>query len=343
MKTSFLTVCILLFINFLTVFGQSDVDYVTTTLNVSISSTNFASARLDLNNYFNSNAIKIINQDETTKSLDVDFSISESQYKSVDELLNKLGYVLSKKVTTINNQNKVKELEHELNYLKEKKKSYYEMLSKMDEKSENYYSFWRDIKAIEQDIYEKEKEMLLYTQKTNGYLVNLNVEEERTTPEDSRVSFVNMPGVEYSYLKTESPLKGTSASVYQGYFVKYMFTRGKSYVTAGAYKAQNIAKGDSLTYSEMFTLAFGQDFYTRHLGRGARKFLNLYSGYTVGGIMATSSSRKSNIFYISPSIGVELFKNKYMLIDTRVAYFIPFSNNRNLRGLSYNAAFNFVF
>jgi len=49
------------------------------------------------------------------------------------------------------------------------------------------------------------------------------------------------------------------------------------------------------------------------------------------------------MFYLAPSIGIEIYKNKYFLIDTKVNYFVPFSYNRNLRGISYNASFNFVF
>jgi len=343
MKIKISATLFLFWITCIPIFAQNDSVYVTTTVDIAISATNFASSKAALLEYIQTNEIKVLNQNESRSSIDINFPISEKQYYAIDGLFQKLGYTSSKKINTLNNQSKVKEIQHELTYLKNKKASYAELIGKMDEKSDNYYSFWKDLKNIEETLYQKEKELLAYSNKTNGYMVSLNMEEENTTPDETRVSFVNMPGVEYSYLKIESPLQGVSSNAYQGYFVKYMFTRGKSYVTTGAYKAQKLSAKDTLAYSEMFVLAFGQDFYTRHLGRGTRRYLNLYSGYTVGGIMATSSSRKKNILYIAPSVGVELFKNKYVLFDTRVSYFIPFADNRNLRGLSYTTSFNFVF
>lgn len=112
----------------------------------------------------------------------------------------------------------------------------------------------------------------------------------------------------------------------------------------GSYKSVNEDKSDRNAFSEMFMLGFGQDFYSRHLGRGNRKFLNLYSGYSVGDVYCTGTDSKLNTVYLAPSIGLELFKNKYFLVDTKVNYFIPITaNNRNMRGLSYNLSLNFVF
>ena len=72
--------------------------------------------------------------------------------------------------------------------------------------------------------------------------------------------------------------------------------------------------------------------------------MNLYSGYYVGGILATGDKSKASMFCIAPSIGIELFKNKYILLDTKVNYLVPLSNNNsNLRGISYNGSFSFVF
>ena len=53
--------------------------------------------------------------------------------------------------------------------------------------------------------------------------------------------------------------------------------------------------------NELFMFSFGQDFYSRHLGRGTRKFLNLYTGYQIGDIIATSQISKSNLVFVSPS------------------------------------------
>ena len=134
----------------------------------------------------------------------------------------------------------------------------------------------------------------------------------------------------------------TSAQ-YQGYALKYLFTRGKSYFTVGAYKSTDKEKMDSLKFPEIFIIGFGQDFYSRHLGRGSHKFLNLYSGYSLGALLTNKDSDTKFDMYISPSIGLELFKNKYFLIDTKLIYFIPLANNRSLRGWAVNASLNFMF
>ena len=152
-----------------------------------------------------------------------------------------------------------------------------------------------------------------------------------------------MPGASYDIFWIENPVKDLSAELYHGYSLKYLFTRGKSYATIGTFKERTSADSDTMRYKELFVFGFGQDFYTRHFGRGKNKFLNLYSGYNMGGVFATADSRTSTFPYLKIFLGVELFKNKYILIDNKVGYFIPFRYNRNLRGISYNVSFNFVF
>jgi hypothetical protein len=152
-----------------------------------------------------------------------------------------------------------------------------------------------------------------------------------------------MPGVEYSYFQIEEPQDTLSSPYYQGVFLKYVFTKGKSFATLGAYKTTDKLDTDTMHYSEMFIFGFGQDFYSRHLGRGSKKFFNLYSGYTIGGMLASNDKRKETFGYIAPAVGLEIFKNKYVLIDTKVNYMVPFKNTRNMRGLAFNVSFNFVF
>ena len=176
--------------------------------------------------------------------------------------------------------------------------------------------------------------------------VNITINDELSTPNNSRVSFVNMPGLEYGLLKTENPVEGTSASMYQGLSVKYMFTRGKSYFNLGVYKALENNKSDTSLINELFLINFGQDFYPKNFGRGKRKFLNLYTGYQIGGFITNQNNNKNSEFIPNAnlSIGLELFKNKYILIDNKVSYFLPLNElNRNMRGILYQASFNFVF
>jgi hypothetical protein len=327
------------------VFGQIDSSLVVTKMDVELLTTDYRSSRTQLMKFIEDNGVRVQNQTESKKGITIDFLLDKKQYALIENLLSQMGYIVSKRLNTINNVEKVKAGELELVYLNQKKEQYVLMLNKLDEKSDKYFELWKNIESLDETIYNKRREMLSYHNVTNDYEVSLSLNEEDTTPTSSRVTFVNMPGFEYSYLNIESPSPEITAKSYQGYFVKYLFTRGKSFAQTGAYKRLTDARRDTSSnqFSEMFIIAFGQDFYTRHLGRGERKFLNLYSGYTIGNIIASSEARKRNIFYLSPCIGLELFKNKYILLDTKVNYFIPFTYNRNMRGVSYSASFNFVF
>ncbi len=179
----------------------------------------------------------------------------------------------------------------------------------------------------------------------NGTVVlYITLMREPTTPNASmKIRFVNMPGFEYSVFTPENPTEGISAEYYHGYMLKYLFTKGKSFVTVGAFKAADVPKADTLMYSDIFNFSFGQDFYSRHLGRGARKFLNLYSGYNIGYLAYSGKKSSLKTVYVSPSIGIELFKNNFMLLDTKMSYMLPFSENLHLRGFQFAASLNFVF
>jgi hypothetical protein len=323
--------------------AQTDTLYVSTSVENQIYSFDFPSAKKKVYDFITENNIKIQSQNESKKDLEIKFYLTNEQYKKYDLLISGIGYSTSKKVNTISNLNKVNEINSELLFLKQKKASYIELLNKIDDKSAAYLNLWNEQKTIEGQLFQKELELNNLNKKENKYYVSLDLNDEVLIPESTKVSFVNMPGLEYSFLKIESPTKGISAQSYHGYFLKYLFTKGKTYATVGAYKSNKLDHADTTAFSEMFLLGFGQDFYSRHLGKGSRKFLNLYSGYTAGGILATGATNKTSMFYISPSVGLELFKNKYILIDTKVNYFLPLSNNRYLRGLSYNTSINFVF
>ena len=193
-------------------------------------------------------------------------------------------------------------------------------------------------------IRDYEKELREMDGKMGTVSVDISLMRELTTPnETQKIKFVNMPGFEYSVFMPENPKAGISANCYNGYMLKYLFTRGKSFVTVGAFKAVDVPSSDLQMYSDIFNFSFGQDFYSRHLGRGGRKFLNLYSGYNVGYMACTGEESTLQNFYVCPAIGIELFKNNFMLFDTKVNYILPFVKNLNMRGLQFAASLNFVF
>lgn len=322
-------------------------EFTTTTLNNVVYSMDYPGAKQKVTQFIQKNNIAISYQDENKQSLSLHFNLPENLYSKYDSLIESCGYSTTKKFNTINNTIRVSELKIDIAHLQAKQKEYSVLLAKIEEKNEekteNYLNFWREKQNLEDQIHQKERELLNFSTSKNQYAVELFLSEELTTTDNARVKFVNMPGGEFSFLNIDSPTKGISASNYQGYFLKYLFTQGKSYITLGVYKANTFPAADSLMFSELFAYSFGQDFYSRHLGRGSRKFLNLYSGYSIGGMVATGRTSKEDIFYIAPSIGLEIYKNKYLLIDSKVNYFIPFMYNKEMRGLSANISLSVVF
>jgi len=324
------------------IWGQQEIA-TSTHINVDITALDLASAKSALKAFINENKAEIKTQNETKTSINLTLELNSTQYEALRNALPAWGYISSDIINTIDHQEEIEEILIEIDFLKKKKVNYEEVMSQHEMKSAQFESLWREKQNIEDRIFNLEKRKSALQINQLPYTVDITIEEEMTMPENSRVSFVNMPGIEYSYLKIENPVDTITASAYQGYFIKYLFTRGKSYAGVGAYKSVNTQPGDSTFFSELFVMNFGQDFYSRHLGRGENKFGNLYSGYTVGYMAASNDVKKEDIFYLSPSIGIELFKNKYFLWDTKVNYFIPFSYNRNMRGIGFNTSINFVF
>lgn len=174
--------------------------------------------------------------------------------------------------------------------------------------------------------------------------VQLTLQSETNTPSYSELAFVNMPGIEYAALFFENPSSQYSAESYQGVQIKYLFTRGKSYLSFGLlHPIDEPNPTDTLAATEIFTFGFGQDFYSRRLGQGLRKAFNLYTGYQLGGAYLTSDANHTLLWNITPCLGLELYKSKRILFDTRLGYFIPFDHNRELRGFMTLTSFNFVF
>jgi hypothetical protein len=324
-------------------FGQFKPEFISTKATYEVYTTNFSNSKNELKKYIDYQKIKIINQDESKKFLKLKLEIDELKFKSLDSLMSKLGYVVARKISTENKIDKVNQLNLELDYLLQKKSSYLDRMKQLDDQSDAYRQLWVELKQIEDRIFLKQSEILALGEKDHIYNVQVDLVDEYSITDDTKVSFINMPGFEYSYLQIQNPISGISAQNYNGYFLKYLFTEGKSYALLGAFQNKQIEKTDTLALSELFVLGFGQDFYSRYLGRGGRKYLNLYSGYQLGGILGTSKSVKSNMFYIAPVIGLEIFKNNYLLIDANMRYFVPLKDTKYLRGLSYNLSLNFVF
>jgi len=314
-----------------------------TTLDATVYTTSFDKAKADLNKFLKSTSAKVISQNESTDHVYVQFYVTKETFQKMDTFLLNVGFVSSKDVRTSDNELRNETLQSEIDFLNQKKAAYEAELASIKEKDERYYRYWEGIRDIEKQIFDLKKNMQIAEGNTN-YIVNLHVYDEVNDLTSDKISWVNMPGVTYDMLFIENPVTGLSAESYAGYNLKYLFTRGKSFVCIGALKqVEKPAVTDSSMFKEMFLMSFGQDFYTKHFGRGKRKFLNLYTGYNVGGLFATSELRNKFIPACSLFLGLEIYKNKYILLDNKVGYFVPFYENRNMRGISYQASFNFVF
>ncbi len=312
-------------------------------------SSDYKDSKNRLENFIRLKNYTVIKHEETKTSHYFEFDSKVSQIYIIDSLAHTLGYVSNKQLASFNNEEKLAASRIDLTFLENKKKEYERMLIKMDSlKSDKYYQHWEKIRDIESEITLTTKKIGQLEKISPLYRVKITINDEQDNPTNTKLSFINMPGVQYSCLFIENPKSGISYPSYQGVFLKYLFTKGKSYFTLGVLKADSKAKSDSLATTmsnEIFNLAFGQDFYSKRFGRGSHKFLNLYVGYQVGASLLFSPKSTKTIPFVNPGIGLELFKNKNILIDSNVYYYLPLSDdvNRNMRGWLTNVSFSFVF
>lgn len=289
-------------------------------------------------------SFRVESRQETRNSLFINLALSEADLAKLNGLLREMGYITNNQMQTIDNTDQLQRDSLELAFLRDKKLAYEKRMAAPDTSRDHSATdnLLESIHSVDRSIFDMQKAILNLSNSRGGILVRLRVEEENTSPSGTNLAFVNMPGVEYGLLRIENPEKGFTADLYQGASIKYLFTRGKSFGMIGVYHAFDDGP-DSTAISELFFLSLGQDFYSRHFGRGANRFLNLYTGYTAGGVFLSGDDFSRWTWNLDPYLGLELFKNKNVLIDNKVGYFIPLRYTRKLRGLSYCASFNFVF
>lgn len=317
-------------------------------LKYTIYSADYKEKKKLIEEFISKNNFKITNQNETKNSHHYEFDVSNIYTNKVDSFCNTLGYMSTKNLNSYDNEAKLLEAKLELERLELKKKEYEKMLVKIDSvRSERYYHHWEMIREIDQDIYQTKKHIEQLKTVSDIYSVKINLNDEQISPGNNKVNFVHMPGAEFVYLITENPKPGLSYANYQGYCLKYLFTKGKSYATIGALKAikpSDPEKRDTSAYDELFMFTFGQDWYSRYLGRGNNKFFNLYIGYQAGMFIGDNGYSKTSMAFLNPGTGVELFKNKYLLFDINTNYFLPLhEDNRYLRGWRLGGSINFTF
>ena len=314
---------------------------------LSVGVTKYAEARVALTGFIRSRATRVQKQEETPEQLTAEFSLPTRELSRLDSLAATLGYVLENNLNARNLAPRLQELRTQeqaeaAQLTRAETRLRDPKLTKEEREDEQ-----KDIVRHETRLQQLRQQQQQLTSHQGQAYVTLRLFDEISFPTGNRrVSFVNMPGVEYAYLRLDNPKIGLTSPAYQGYAIKYLFTRGKSYFNLGVYKPTTTNKTDSAFVNELFVINFGQDFYPRNFGRGRRRYLNLYTSYQVGGFILNRNDDKKNDFIpnLNLGLGVELIKTRHILLDTKASYFVPLnSRSRDLRGLLGQASFNFVF
>jgi hypothetical protein len=274
--------------------------------------------------------------------IDLTMEMKEEAFTELDSLVKIWGYVRNENVSSNNFSDELEKINQELELLNTELNSYLALVKSVDSNAnDRYFEYYEKIITLQKEIATKNIEKSETISKYSTNLYKLEIEEEINSTMEYETDWINMPGLEYSILFTEQPEKGVSPEMMSGISLKYMFNTGKSYGILGLYKSMD---DDTLTtIDETYVFAFGQDFYSKRMGRGQRKFFNLYTSINLGVYISTSETQNVMSWFVNPYLGLEIFKNKYFLIDNKVGYFLPYRNNRVQRGLLYNASFNFVF
>lgn len=321
-------------------------------LEIEIQVLDFAQAETKINELIQATGSAVENSSRNSiengyKNLRLKILTDKTGFQRFRSELPGFGSVNKNFVTTTNKNNDVENMVIELNYLKKQRELYLDELKSIDKMINKtaYENFWNKSREFDERIFRIEKSILESKQETRNYSITVMMTEFHAEPMDSySFQWVNMPGFEVSYLNPENPKPGLSGTGYKGAGVKYLFSKGKSYFVFSILKS-NDPVSDSTQIRDMFLYGYGVDFYPRYFGRGQREFFNLYSGFNFGGIYMTGTNSSYHIGYLSPYLGLEIYKNQFVLLDFKSGYLIPMdqSTNLNFRGLTSHLSFNFVF
>ncbi|GAA4034057.1 hypothetical protein GCM10022409_17970 [Hymenobacter glaciei] len=327
--------------------GSNDEQTYDTHKNLTVAVTRFAPARAALTDFIRHRSARVQKQEETPDQLIAEFALPIRELPRLDSLTAALGYVLENNLNAHDLTSRLQELQadeqNEASQLATLKKEQAEGRPNAEQRLA-----WGKLTEEHTERLTRVRHQLegIAAHAGQAY-VTLRLYDEVSFPTGNRrISFVNMPGVEYGYLHLDNPKVGLTSANYQGYSLKYLVTRGKSYLNLGVYKPVGATESNEEFVNELFVVNFGQDFYPRNFGRGRRRYLNLYTSYQLGGFILTRNNDRHNEFIpnLNLGLGVELLKTRHVLIDTKGSYFVPLnSRSRDLRGLLGQASFNFVF
>lgn len=309
--------------------------------------TKFAEARAALSGFIQRRAVRVQKQEETPEQLIAEFALASRDLAPLDSLTAALGFVLENNLNSQDLGGRVGELRADQQRATTKLADVQQQLAQPGRTVEERNALRNDADRATDRLADLSQQLAGISSHAGQAYVTLRLYDEVSFPTGNRrVSFVNMPGVEYGYLRLDNPKVGLTSSAYQGYSLKYLVTRGKSYFNLGVYKPVTSNPTEEEFINELFVINFGQDFYPRNFGRGRRRYFNLYTSYQLGGFIVNRNSDKGNEFIpnLNLGLGLEILKTRHVLLDTKASYFVPLNGrSRDLRGVLGQASFNFVF
>ena len=314
---------------------------------LTVAVTRFADARTALTAFIRRRAVRVQKQEETPEQLTTEFALPTRELPRLDSLTMALGYVVENNLNAYDIVGKGEDLRTNEQSTIATIADFNKQLGAAGLGNDERASLRKEQDRANNRLAELRLELAGIANHAGQAYVTLRLYDEVSFPTGNRrISFVNMPGVEYGYLRLDNPKIGLTSSAYQGYALKYLFTRGKSYLNLAVYKPVGAKVDDANFINELFIINVGQDFYPKNFGRGRRRYLNLYTSYQVGGFILNRNSDKGSEFIpnLNLGLGLELLKTRHILLDTKASYFVPLNDrSRDLRGILGQASFNFVF
>jgi len=293
--------------------------------------------------------IESLRLDSVEKTLEARFLVPDGQIDAVRARLATVGSVYMNDLTVQGDSSKaqrgIQQLRQELAFKRTQQALHAQELAKLDraEEPDAWQSLWNATRRLEVDTFQISRQIVEMDGDMRRNLVKLRVSEPRSSEiEDGWFRFVNMPGGEYLWF-TPGTGGPRIAESYRGPAFRYLFTKGKSYLTVGVLESDpKVAASDSSRISEILLVSLGTDFYPRHFGQGRRTWLNLYSGAQLGAMLLSDASSSRMVWMAAPHAGMEVWKGARGLIDLKAAYYLPLSEtwNRPLRGWSFSAGAN---
>ena len=324
-----------------TIFSQKDKE-VTLTSFITISVVDLSETHIKLDEFLKTIDVLPSEYNVSTRKIYLDISLSKEHHFELNAKLKEWGYILEEKTEANYFQDKILKINREIGLLEKRKNQYKVLVSKLDSTmKEKFFEYSEKIIEIDKDIAEYTFSKDDISAKNITYNNSITIKEESRPGSDYDDNWINMPGMEYSYLQVEQPVEGVNPKIMHGVGLKYLFNTKKSYALLGLYKTYE--ENTETEINEIYIFAFGQDFYSKRMGRGERKFLNLYTSFNTGLYVASSEDSKATSWFVNPYLGLEIFKTNNIILDNKFGYFLPFKDNRTQRGLLYNLSFNFVF